>query len=298
MAKGELRRPHSVVGSAPTAASSSASTPTTRAARAPFTPSPPPSWRARSAPPKPAQGALFGVTAEGERPSKWRSVLHRRDGGHRSPRASTWPPPSSKTPGGAPSHCSTPRPSWPPLPAADDKELAAWNGLALMALADAARTLGEPRCTRSLQRTARFLVGRCWDAPSRTLRRGARGAALPRRRLPRRLRPHRARPPPPPRRRRRPQTGRPRRRHHRRAVDALPRRGHARPSCRPPFPTRPARFRDGGRGRAPPPRRGRRRPPGRLGRRPPPDRDGRARRRSRSATSASPRSSQRQSACA
>ncbi len=47
-----------------------------------------------------------------------------------------------------------------------------------MALADAARTLGEPRYLAAAQRTARFLVERCWDAPSRTLRRGARGAAL------------------------------------------------------------------------------------------------------------------------
>jgi uncharacterized protein YyaL (SSP411 family) len=64
-----------------------------------------------------------------------------------------------------------------PPPAADDKELAAWNGLALMALADAGRALGEPKYVAAAQRVGRFLVERCWDEQGRTMRRGLRRGA-------------------------------------------------------------------------------------------------------------------------
>ena len=54
--------------------------------------------------------------------------------------------------GRAPGRGSSPRARSRPPPAADDKELAAWNGLALAALADAGRTLGEPRYVAAAQR--------------------------------------------------------------------------------------------------------------------------------------------------
>jgi hypothetical protein len=121
-------------------------------------------------------GALYGVTAAGERTLGGRSVLHRRDeaevardlGVDRAVLDQAW--------GRALPRLIEARAARPP-PATDDKELAAWNGLALMALADAARTLGEPRYLAAAQRIARFLVERCWDGAARTLRRGVRRGA-------------------------------------------------------------------------------------------------------------------------
>ena len=124
----------------------------------------------------PVVAALFGVAAPGERSLGGRSVLHRRDEGSvahdlgitRREVDEVWARSSAKL--------LTARAARPP-PAADDKELAAWNGLALMALADAGRTLGEARYVAAAQRVARFLVERCWDEPSRTMRRGLRRGA-------------------------------------------------------------------------------------------------------------------------
>jgi uncharacterized protein YyaL (SSP411 family) len=109
-------------------------------------------------------GALFGVTGAGERALEGRSVLHRK----REDADGTW---------------ARARPllvaarAKRPAPAADDKELAAWNGLALMALADSGRALGEPKYLAAAQRVARFLVERCWDEQGRTMRRGLRRGA-------------------------------------------------------------------------------------------------------------------------
>jgi uncharacterized protein YyaL (SSP411 family) len=123
-------------------------------------------------------GALFGVTAAGERSLGGRSVLHRRDEDpiareldvKRAALDAAWDR--------ARPRLAAARASRPP-PAADDKELAAWNGLALAALADAGRTLGEPRYVAAAQRVARFLVTVCWDSETRTMRRGVRrGVAL------------------------------------------------------------------------------------------------------------------------
>jgi hypothetical protein len=120
--------------------------------------------------------ALFDVTDVGERSLGGRSVLHRRD-------------PSSIVPALAPSLdalAAAEVRALPllralrerrPRPAVDDKELAGWNGLALMALADAARRLDEPRYLAGAQRVARFLVERCWDPTARRMRRGLRGGA-------------------------------------------------------------------------------------------------------------------------
>jgi uncharacterized protein len=46
-----------------------------------------------------------------------------------------------------------------PQPARDDKALAAWNGLAIAAFAEAARLLGEPRYTRAAVEAAEAIVG-------------------------------------------------------------------------------------------------------------------------------------------
>ena len=47
-------------------------------------------------------------------------------------------------------------------PAIDDKELASWNGLAIIALANVGRWLDEPRYVRAAQRAARFVLEACW----------------------------------------------------------------------------------------------------------------------------------------
>jgi uncharacterized protein YyaL (SSP411 family) len=121
-------------------------------------------------------GALFGVGPTGERALGGRSVLHRREEGSVArdlgvPRREVdeaWARALPKL--------VAARAARPP-PQADDKELAAWNGLALTALADAGRTLGEPRYVAAAQRVGRFLVERCWDGATRTMRRGLRRGA-------------------------------------------------------------------------------------------------------------------------
>ena len=121
-------------------------------------------------------GALFGVTAAGERALGGRSVLHRRDEALVAKELQVSPQALEEAWGRAQPRLLAVRAQRPP-PAADDKELAGWNGLALMALADAARTLGDPRYLAAAQRVGHFLVDRCWDEASRTMRRGLRRGA-------------------------------------------------------------------------------------------------------------------------
>src|SRR6185436_4685820 len=109
--------------------------------------------------------AMYGVGA-GERSLGGRSVLRRLDDGAEEAWARSLPKLLAVR-------------SKRPAPAADDKELAAWNGLAVAALADAGRALGDPRYVAAAQRAARFLTDRCWDAGARVMRRGfRRGAPL------------------------------------------------------------------------------------------------------------------------
>jgi uncharacterized protein YyaL (SSP411 family) len=124
----------------------------------------------------PIVASLFGVTDGGEPSLRGRSVIHRRD---TLPSVSAGDPSSAK-------HAAIVARALPklralrdarPRPAVDDKELAAWNGLALIAFADAARRLDEPRYLEAAQRIARFLMERCWDETSRSMRRGVRGGA-------------------------------------------------------------------------------------------------------------------------
>ncbi len=59
-------------------------------------------------------------------------------------------------------------------PAVDDKQLASWNGLAILALATAGRWLEEPRYVEAAQRAARFVLERLWQPDRATMLRGAR----------------------------------------------------------------------------------------------------------------------------
>jgi len=62
-------------------------------------------------------------------------------------------------------------------PAIDDKELVAWNGLAIMALATVGRWLDEPRYVQAAQRAARFVLDICFNE-ERLLRGRRQGASL------------------------------------------------------------------------------------------------------------------------
>jgi hypothetical protein len=119
-------------------------------------------------------GALFGVTKAGERSLDGRSVLHRV-----ADEAAL-----AKSLGVAPGEPAAAFDrAFPtlrairdarPAPAVDDKELASWNGLALMAFADGARRLDSPRFLDAAQREARFLVDTCWKESTRSMSRGVR----------------------------------------------------------------------------------------------------------------------------
>jgi uncharacterized protein YyaL (SSP411 family) len=57
-----------------------------------------------------------------------------------------------------------------PHPATDDKVLAAWNGLAISALAEAGRTFGEPRYLEAALAAAEFVLGELRGPEGRLLR--------------------------------------------------------------------------------------------------------------------------------
>lgn len=117
---------------------------------------------------------LFGVTPDGERALGGRSVLHRID-----PAAARMHLEMSE--GEVDAFVARVAPALRraragrPPPAMDDKELVAWNGLAMGALATAGRWLDEPRYVRAAQRVARFIVDRCFEGGR--LSRGRRAGA-------------------------------------------------------------------------------------------------------------------------
>jgi uncharacterized protein YyaL (SSP411 family) len=62
-------------------------------------------------------------------------------------------------------------------PATDDKVLAGWNGLAISALAEAGRALGEPRYVEAATRAAGFVLSELRDRSGRLLRSWRNGVA-------------------------------------------------------------------------------------------------------------------------
>ncbi|MET0799647.1 MAG: thioredoxin domain-containing protein [Actinomycetota bacterium] len=64
-----------------------------------------------------------------------------------------------------------------PRPATDDKVLAAWNGMAIGAFAEAGRALGEPRFVEAAVRAATFVLGHLRDDGGRLLRSWRGGVA-------------------------------------------------------------------------------------------------------------------------
>lgn len=124
-------------------------------------------------------GALFGVTAGGERSLEGRSVLH-RVADEAKVAASLG---VASAPLGAAFDRALPTlraiRDARPAPAVDDKELAGWSGLALLAFAEGAQRLDAPRFLEAAEKSARFLVERCWQPGDRSMIRGVRrGASL------------------------------------------------------------------------------------------------------------------------
>jgi len=119
--------------------------------------------------------AAFGVTAAGDREIEGRSVLHRKPdedvgrtlGLDASEVAATIERSLPKL--------AEVRAKRPP-PATDDKELVAWNGLAIMALADAGRWLDEPRYVDAASKAGAWVLDTCFvdGTMSRGVRRGER----------------------------------------------------------------------------------------------------------------------------
>lgn len=104
--------------------------------------------------------AFFGVTEAGEASLGKRSVLHRQEDLAVATSLGLRPEQVAEVAARSRPLLRRMRDARP-APAADDKELAGWNGLALMALADAGRWLDEPRYIAAAQRVARFLTERC-----------------------------------------------------------------------------------------------------------------------------------------
>ncbi len=107
-------------------------------------------------------GAAFGVTERGDRELDGRSVLHRQDDATTAARvrtdvAAVREAIERSLPRLAEARTQRPR------PAVDDKELVAWNGLAIMALANAARGLDEPRYRDAAVRAGHWLLESAWS---------------------------------------------------------------------------------------------------------------------------------------
>jgi len=105
---------------------------------------------------------LFGVTAAGEPLLEGRSVLHRID--DEAARARL-----DRSPAELDAFVARVAPRLRSVrdrrasPAMDDKELAAWNGLAIIALANVGRWLDEPRYVEAARRAARFVMERLFE---------------------------------------------------------------------------------------------------------------------------------------
>jgi uncharacterized protein len=116
--------------------------------------------------------AAFGVTDAGERELQGRSVLHRRSDAEVAALKGVPEHVVAETIDRALPRLATAR-AKRPAPPRDDKELAGWNALAVMALADAGRWLDEPRYVEAAERAGTFLVQAC--RPDGRMLRGVRG---------------------------------------------------------------------------------------------------------------------------
>ncbi|MBL4683982.1 MAG: thioredoxin domain-containing protein, partial [Nannocystaceae bacterium] len=115
----------------------------------------------------------FSVTKAGDRAIEGRSVLHRRALPDIAQELGIGVEAVSSTIARSLATMSPIRAKRPP-PATDDKELVAWNGLAIMAMADAGRWLEEPRYIEAAARAGAFVLDKCWQdgTMSRGMRRG------------------------------------------------------------------------------------------------------------------------------
>lgn len=117
-------------------------------------------------------GQAYGVTAQGDREIKGRSVLHRRPTDEVAEALGLAPSEVEATVARSLPKLAEARASRP-QPKRDDKVLVAWNGLAIMALADVGRWLDEPRYVDAATEAAAFILETCWT-PGKLVR-GYRG---------------------------------------------------------------------------------------------------------------------------
>ena len=104
----------------------------------------------------------FGVTAAGDRAIEGRSVLHRRPDQDTASELGIDVAEVRSTITRSLTKMGEVRTKRPP-PATDDKKLVSWNGLAIMALADAGRWLDEPRYVQAAEKAGRFILDTCWS---------------------------------------------------------------------------------------------------------------------------------------
>ena len=115
--------------------------------------------------------AAFGVSEAGDREIEGRSVLHRKPDAEVAGALKIDEAELRATIERSLPKLAKIRAQRPP-PATDDKELVAWNGLAIMALADAGRWLDEPRYTEAATRAGTWVVDTCFTEG--TMSRGVR----------------------------------------------------------------------------------------------------------------------------
>jgi len=114
---------------------------------------------------------MYGVTPGGERLLEGRSVLHRISAAALQTHLSMSEAQAEAFTDRVRAAMLRVRDRRAP-PSTDDKELASWNGLALISLSNAGRWLNEPRYVQAAQRVARFVLEHCWDG--RVMQRGIR----------------------------------------------------------------------------------------------------------------------------
>lgn len=106
--------------------------------------------------------AAFGVTARGDAQLDGRSVLHRDEDEAIAAQLGIDVAALQRAIAGSLPRLRDAR-ARRPAPRVDDKELVAWNALAIMALADAARWLDEPRLRDAAAAAGRWLLETAWS---------------------------------------------------------------------------------------------------------------------------------------